>query len=104
MFFHFCTMNRTNTVNRADEWLSLLAKTYGWTDQLMEQKIKASFFQLVEPDMTAAIKQMRVKNRILYLDIPHAAAKNDMQYRLSELKEAVNLMLKQPYLQAIQLV
>ncbi len=104
MFYHLCIMNRTNTVNRADEWLSQLAKAYGWTDQLMEQKIKTLFSQLVEPGMMAAIKQMRVKNRILYLDMPHAAAKSDMQYRLSELKTALNQMLKQPYLQAIQLV
>lgn len=93
---------RGNTY-RADELLGRLAKAYGWTDKFMEFKVKDAFKQLVEPAMLAAVARMWVKERVLYLDIPHAAAKSDMQYRLGELKEAINKMLGHPYLQALAL-
>lgn len=91
---------RGNTY-RADELLGRLAKAYGWTDKFMAFKVKDALKQLVEPAMWAAISGMWIKDRILYLDIPHAAAKSDMGYRLGELREAINKMLGQPYLKAL---
>lgn len=91
---------RGNTY-RADELLMRLAQAYGWTDKFMEFKSKDAFKQLVEPAMLAAVARMWVKDRILYIDMPHAAAKSDLQYRLGELKEAINKILGRPYLQAL---
>lgn len=95
-------MMRGNTY-RADELLSRLAQAYGWTDKFMSFKAQDAFRQLVEPEMNAAVSRIWLKDRVLYIEMNRAAARTELQYRVGELKEAINRKLGQPYIHALAL-
>lgn len=96
-----CKMGKD--ISKIDAVIESLARAYGWTDKLNEHKVLSAYKELVDEKMFEATESAIVKDRILRLKYKNAAARNEMQYKLAELKKKINDKLKIPYLSDIYL-
>lgn len=70
--------------------LNELMNLYGWKDKIDETRALDAYEKCIDAETLKATKNVYIKNRILHIELISAAARNNLQYKTEELKQAIN--------------
>ncbi|MEG1762272.1 MAG: DciA family protein [Bacteroidales bacterium] len=80
-----------------------LMNLYGWKDKIDEKRALNAYEKCVEPPILQATQNIYIKNRVLHITLNSAAARNNFQYKLEEVKLAINQEVGRAILNHIEL-
>lgn len=85
--------NHASGIPGISEILNGVAAYYGWEEKLEEEQAKALLGSLVGETMAGHIRRVSFSKGVLYVHIENSAARNELMYRTSCIREEINRRL-----------